>query len=150
MTMLLVPLSVLASICLNPRTPVLRVTKVPLDSVIRLWADGGHKGVGLVASPSHSQGVIKRKHVSLTVCGICHLMECDEHVTRHCRNFHRQKTLHVPHAYLGRFVVHPDLLEPFITFFRGRGMTDEQESTVRKAFAAKKFLLPPQPSVMMG
>ena len=39
---------------------MLGVTKVPLDSVIRLWADGGHKGVGLVASRSHSQRVIKK------------------------------------------------------------------------------------------
>ena len=90
------------------------------------------------------------KHVSPTVCGICYLMGCTEHVIRHCKNFHMQNTLHVPNVYPGEFVAHPDLLEPFIAFSRGRGMTDEQEVTVRKAFADNKFLLQPQPRVMMG
>ena len=45
-----------------------------------------------------------------------------------------------PNALLGRFVVHPDLLEPFIVFSPGSGMTDEQEVSVRKAFTEKRFL----------
>ena len=59
-------------------------------------------------------------------------------------------TLHVTHAYMGRFVVHPNLLEPFIAFSRGQRMTDEQKSAVRKAFTNKKFLLPPEPRVILG
>ena len=41
---------------------------------------------------------------------------------------------------MGRFVVHSDLLEPFIAFSRGQGMMDEQEASVRKAFTNKNFL----------
>ena len=86
------------------------------------------------------------RHVSITVCGLCYLTGC----TEHCMRLHEQKNLHVPNALLGRFVVHPDLLEPFIAFSRGRGMTDEQEVSVRKAFTEKKFSLPPKHQVMMG
>ena len=63
----------------------------------------------------------------LTVCGLCYLTGCAEHVIPHCRNFHGQKALHGPNTFLGRFEVHPDILEPFIAFSRDRGMTDEQE-----------------------
>mgnify|MGYP001794781039 FL=1 len=157
MTMLLVPLSVLAAICLHPRTSVLGVIKVPLDNVIRMWVDGGTQRCRACCKPITLAGVNKNrnfmehvlKHVSLTVCGICYLTGCSEHVIRHCRNFHRQKTTCVPHAYMGRFVIHPDLLEPFIKFSRGRGLTDQQEASVRNAFADKKFLLPSQPRMMM-
>ena len=90
------------------------------------------------------------RHVSITVCGLCYLTGCTEHIARHCIRFHGQKNLDVSNALLGRFVVHPDLLEPFIAFSRGRGMTDEQEVSVRKAFTEKKFSLPPKPQVMMG
>ena len=90
------------------------------------------------------------RHVSITVCGLCYLTGCTEHIVRHCMMLHGQKNLHVPNALLGRFVVHPDLLEPFIAFTRGRGTTDEQEVSVRKAFTEKRFLLPPKPKVIMG
>ena len=90
------------------------------------------------------------RHVSITVCGLCYLTGCTEHVVRHCMRFHGQKNLDVSNAMLGRFLVHPDLLQPFIALSRGRGMTDEQEISVRKAFTEKKFSLPPKPQVMMG
>ena len=110
MTMLLIPLSVLLVLSLHQRTPVLGITRIPIDCVLQMWADVV-TGVGLVASPSHSRGKTG----------------CAEHVIPHCRNFHGQKALHVPHTFLGRFEVHPDILEPFIAFTRDRGMTDEQE-----------------------
>ena len=81
------------------------------------------------------------RHVSLTVCGLCYLTGCTEHVTRHCMRLHGQKNLPVPNALLGRFVVHPDLLESFIAFSRGRRMTDEQEVSVRKAFTGNKLFI---------
>mgnify|MGYP001801864372 CR=1 FL=1 len=90
------------------------------------------------------------KHVSLTVCGLCYLTVCAEQVICHCSNFHGQKALRVPSLFLGRFVVHPDLLKSLIAFSRGCRITDEQEVSVRTAFADKKILLPPQPQVMMG
>ena len=90
------------------------------------------------------------RHVSITVCGLCYLTGCTEHVVRLCIRFHGQKNLDVSNAMLERFAVHPDLLEPFISFSQGCGMTDEQEISVRKAFTEKKFSLPPKPQVMMG
>ena len=131
MAMLLVPLYVLVSICFNPSTPVLGVIKV----------EGGTQRNFM----DHVS-----KHVSLTVCGVCYLTGCTEYAIRHCRNLHSQKTLHVPATYLGRPVVHPDLLETFITFSRGQGMTDELEAAVRKAFANKNILVPPELWLMIG
>ena len=158
MTMLLIPLHVLAVIGLYPSTPVLGITRVPLDCTMKMWVDettdrcrACQKSIAL------SHRTKKRnfmdhvlRHVSITVCGLCYLTGCTEHVARHCIRFHGQKNLNVSNAMLGRFLVHPDLLEPFIAFSRGRGMTDEQEVSVRKAFTEKKFSLPPKPQVMMG
>ena len=39
MTMLLIPSSVLSAISLNPRKPVLGITKIPIDCAIRMSAD---------------------------------------------------------------------------------------------------------------
>ena len=90
------------------------------------------------------------RHVSITVSGLCYLTGCTEHIARHYIRFHGQKNLDVSNALLERFVVHPDMREPFIAFSRGRGMTDEQEVSMRKTFAEKKFLLPAKPQVMIG
>ena len=158
MTMLLIPLSVLSVICLNPRTPVLGITRIHIDCAIWMWADVVTGRCRASCKPIALSGKNKKrsfmdhvlKHFSLTVCGLCYLTGCAEHVVRDCRNFHGQKTLHVPNAYLGRFVVHRDLLESFIAFSRGCRLTDEQEVSVIKAFADKKVLIPPQPQVMMG
>ena len=135
MTMLLIPLSVLSVISLSPRTPVLGITKIPIDCAIRMWADVVTGRCRACCKPIALSGKNKKrnfmdhvlKHVSLTVGGLCYLTGCAEHVIPHCRNFHGQKALHGPNTFLGRFEVHPDILEPFIAFSRDRGMTDEQE-----------------------
>ena len=130
----------------TPTTAVLGITslrgiiKVPLDNVIRMWVDEGAQRCRACWKPLTLAGRNRNrkfndhvlKHVSLTVCGICYLTGCTEHITRHCRNFHRQKTRCFPHAYLGRFVIHPNLLEPFIKFSRGRGMTDRRQTSERR------------------
>ena len=77
------------------------------------------------------------KHVSLSGCGICYFTGCTKFIVHHCRDFHKREGLHVPAAYLGRFIVHPNLLETFIAFSQFGGMTDAQEVTVRKAFTNK-------------
>ena len=154
MTMLLIPLSVSATICLNPRTPVLGVTKTLLDCVIQMRADVVR---GLASSPSHSQGTTWRVILWAMCWNITVWPSVGFAVWRGMQStslviaaISTDRRLHIPNAYLGRFLIHPDLVEPFIAFSWGQGMTDEQEVSVRKAFADKKFLLPPQPWVMMG
>ena len=119
---------------------ILLIINVPLDNVIRMWVDEGAQRCRACWKPLTLAGRNRNrkfndhvlKHVSLTVCGICYLTGCTEHITHHCRNFHRQKTRCFPHAYLGRFVIHPNLLEPFIKFSRGRGMTDRRQTSERR------------------
>ena len=158
MTMLLIPLRVLAVIGLYPSTPVLGITKVPLDCIMKMWVEettgtcrASRKSIALSGSTKKRNFMDHvLRHVSVTVCGLCYLAGCTEHIARHCMKFHGQKNLNVSSGMLGRFLVHPDLLESFIAFSRGRGMTDEQEVSVRKAFAERKFSLPPEPQVVMG
>ena len=116
--MLLIPLSALSVLSLHPRTPVLGITRIPNDCVIQMWADVVTGRCRACFKPIALLGKNKKrnfmdhvlKHVSLIVCGLCYLTGCAEHVIPHCRNFHGQKALHVPNAFLGRFDVHADIL----------------------------------------
>ena len=147
--MLLIPLRVLAVIGLYPST---------LSCIMKMWVDETTDRCRACQKSIALSGSTKRRnfmdhvlrHVSITVSGLCYLTGCTEHVACHCIKFHGQKNLNVSSGMLGRFLVHPDLLEYFIAFSRGRGMTDEQEGSVRKAFAERKFSLPPEPQVVMG
>ena len=56
------------------------------------------------------------RHVCVAVCGLCYKTGCTEHVARHCMQVHGQKDFGVSSGMLGRFLVHPDLLESFIAF----------------------------------
>ena len=145
MTMLLIPLHVLAVIGLFPSTPVLNITRIPLDCIMKMWVDEATDRCRACRKYIALSGDTKRRnfmdhvlrHVSVAVCGLCYKTGCT-------------KNLDVSSGMLGRFLVHPDLLESFIAFSRGCGMTDEQEVSVRKAFAERKFSLPPEPQVKMG
>ena len=124
MTMLLIPLHVLFVIGLHRRTPALGITKVTLECATKIWVDDTTDRCRACQKSIALSGKTKKRnfmdhvlrHVSLTVCGLCYLTGCTEHVARHCMRLHGQKNLPVPNALLGRFVVHPDLLEPFIAF----------------------------------
>ena len=114
MTMLLIPSSVLSVISLNPRKPVLGITKIPLDCAIQMSADvvtgrcrACWKPIAVSEEKQEREISLYHvlKHVSLIVCGLCYLTGCAEHDIRHCRNFHGQKTLYVPNAYMVRLSI---------------------------------------------
>ena len=157
MAMLLIPLNVLAVIGLFPSTPVLNITRVPLDCIMKMWVDEATDRCKACRKHIALSGDTKKRnfmdhvlrHVCVAVCGLCYKTGCTEHVARHCMRDHGQKDLDVSSGMLGRFLVHPDLLESFIAFSRGRGMTDGQEVSVKKAFAERDFSLPPEPQVKM-
>ena len=157
MTMLLIPLRVLAAIGLFPSTPVLNITKIPLDCIMKMWVDETTDRCRACRKSIALSGSTKRRnfmdhvlrHVFVAVCGRCYKTGCTEHVACHCMQVHGQKDLDVSSGMLGRFLVYPDLLESFVAFSRGRGMRDEQEVSVKKAFAERKFSLPPEPQVKM-
>ena len=111
MTKLLVPLPLLLVICFDPSTPVLGVIKVPLNCVMQMCVEERTQKCRACLKPIALARINRRKnlldpvlkHVSISVCENCYLAGCTEYIARHCRNFHKQKSLHVPAAYPGRF-----------------------------------------------
>ena len=81
MTMLLIPLHVLAVIGLFPSTPVLNITRVPLDCIMKMWVDEATDRCRACQKSIALSGKTKKRnfmdhvlrHVSITVCGLCYL-----------------------------------------------------------------------------
>ena len=88
MTMLLIPLHVLSVIGLHPRTPVLGITKVSLECATKMWVDDTTDRCRACQKSIALSGKTKKRNfmdhvlrdVSITVCGLCYLTGCTEHV----------------------------------------------------------------------
>ena len=97
MTMLMVPLSVLASICFNPCTTVLGVLKVPLNHVRRMWVEGRTQRCRVYCRPITPTSINTKKnfmdhvlkHVSLSV----------RMYRVHCSSLQEQKTNRRPYMF---------------------------------------------------
>ena len=136
MTMLLIPSSVLSAISLNPRKPVLEITKIPIACAIRMSDDvvtgrcrACWKPIAVSGEKQEREISLYHvlKHVSLIVCGLCCISD------RVCGTWHpslqkfpQTKDFVCSQRVPGE-IVHIDLPESFIAFSRGCGMTVDKK-----------------------
>ena len=101
-----------------------------LPQLIELWVENNQSSHYRVFATHIS------KHVGFSICLFCfRAYGSSESLLYHMDRAHNQKTFNVgPYVPLGKFFVSLEFKESFLTFAKRLGMTEQQETELRRKF----------------
>ena len=116
------------------------VPVLTLPQLIEMWVEGNqsckvcHQYVGTGNYRVFATHI--SKHVGLSICLFClRAYGSSESLLYHMDRAHNQKTFNVgPYVPLGKFFVSLEFRESFLAFAKRLGMTEQQETELRRKF----------------